>query len=389
MRRKTEQAIDLRLDLRRALFPLGEFDKISGYLKEAEGLAGTLDDPRRLGLVSAYMCGHQMHTGGHVVEMRTLAHRVEAIADRLGDVPLRIAAEYYLVACSYLSGDYRRTERLCRELMQSLQGQGTDQLFGLVVSPAVMSRAFLARSFAERGIFDRGDSHGQEAIRMAEGLDHPFSVIVGCLDLAYLKSVRGELSQAIPLLERAVAQCREWNITSHTPIAMASLGHAYSWSGRIREGISCLEQALSDYERSGIGYHLSLSLGQLGETYLLAGQVEKARACVDRALTIARGRGERGYEAWALRLLGDIASHPDTPEPKTAAAQYGAAIALASELEMSPLVAHCHLGLGRLYRRTGEGGQAQEHLTKARAMYVAMDMRFWLEQAQPELTVRG
>jgi len=92
-----------------------------------------------------------------------------------------------------------------------------DERFGLAVFPAVMSRAQLARALAERGVFDEGDAHGQEAIWIAEALDHPFSVIVGCLDLAHLKSVRGNLSQAIHLLERAVTQCREWNITTHTP----------------------------------------------------------------------------------------------------------------------------------------------------------------------------
>ena len=230
-RQKIERAIDLRLDLRQSLFPLNELATVWGYLQEAEGLARTLDDPRRLGWVSAYMSGHHVHTGGHVTEVRTFAQRVEAIAERLGDVPLQIAAQYYLSAASYLSGDYRGTEHVCRKLMQSLHGQPTRERFGLVVSPAVWSRAQLARALAERGVFDEGDAHGQEAIRIAEALDHPYSVVVGCLGLAYLKSVRGELSQAARLLERAVAQCREWNITSHTPIAMASLGHVYALVG--------------------------------------------------------------------------------------------------------------------------------------------------------------
>jgi hypothetical protein len=91
-------------------------------------------------------------------------------------------------------------------------------------------------------------------------------------------------------------------------------------------------------------------------------------------VTLARGRGERGYEAWALRLLGDIVSHHARPDVATAAAHYGAAMSLASQLEMRPLVAHCHTGLGRLYRRTSDPHQAQEHLTTARAMYGEMGM---------------
>jgi tetratricopeptide (TPR) repeat protein len=379
---KIERAVDLRLDLRQSLFPLNELATVWRYLQEAEGLARTLDDPRRLGWVSAYMSGHHLHTGGHATEVRTLAQRVEAIAERLGDVPLQIAAQYYLAAAADLSGDYRATERVCRNLMQSLHDQRTREGFGLATVPAVYARAALARVLAERGVFDEGNAHGQEAIRIAEALDQPFSVVVGCLDLAYLKSARGELSQAAGLVERAVAQCREWHITSHIPVAMAALGHVYAWSGRIEEGVSCLQQALTAYESAGIGYHHSISVAQLGEAYLLADQVENARACADRAVSLARGRGERGYEAWALRLLGEIALHHGRSDVATAVAHFGAAMTLASELDMRPLVAHCHLGLGSLYRRTGDPEQAQEHLTTARAMYGAMGMTRWLEQLE-------
>ncbi len=52
---------------------------------------------------------------------------------------------------------------------------------------------------------------------------------------------------------------------------------------------------------------------------------------------------------------------------------------------MRPLVAHCHLGLGKLYRRTGRLDEAREHLTTATTMYREMDMRFWPEKAEAEL----
>jgi len=269
-----------------------------------------------------------------------------------------------------------------RKLIQSLDDQRTRQRFRLAVFPAVMARATFARALAERGVFDEGDAHGQEAIRIAEALDHPFSVVVGCLDLAYLKSLKGELSEAAGLLERAAAQCREWNITTHIPIVMASLGHVYAWSGRIADGVSSLQQALTDYEAAGIGYHHSLTVEQLGEAYLLADEVENARTCADRAVMLARGRGERGYEAWALRLLGEVALHHARPDVPTTAAHYGAAMTLASELEMRPLVAHCHSGLGRLYRRTGNLEQAQQHLITATAMYAEMGMTYWREKLE-------
>jgi tetratricopeptide (TPR) repeat protein len=156
-------------------------------------------------------------------------------------------------------------------------------------------------------------------------------------------------------------------------------------SGRVGEGISWLKQALAGHEAAGIGYLQSVSLVQAGEAYLLAGQIEDARACAERALTLTRERGERGHEAWALRLLGEIASHHDHPDVATAGAHYHAAMTLATELGMRPLAAHCHLGLGKLCRRTGDGAKAQEHLTTTATMYREMGMTFWLEKADAEL----
>jgi tetratricopeptide (TPR) repeat protein len=256
----------------------------------------------------------------------------------------------------------------------------------------------------DRGVFDEGDAHGHEAIRIAEALDHPYSIVWACLGLAYLDSVKGDLSQAALLLERAVALYREWNNALLTPTALASLGHVYAWSGRQEEGVSLLQQAntahesarsgrfeegisslqqgLTAFESAGIGYFHSISVVQLGEAYLLADQVEDARGCADRAVLLARQRGERGYEAWALRLLGEIASHQSRPDVTTAAAHYGASMALADDLGMRPLAAHCHRGLGTLYTKIGRLEQAHAELSTAIELYRAMAMTFWLPQTE-------
>jgi hypothetical protein len=83
-----------------------------------------------------------------------------------------------------------------------------------------------------------------------------------------------------------------------------------------------------------------------------------------------------------LAFAGDVAS---TGGAEDAEGYYREALTLAGERGMRPLVAHCHLGLGKLYRRTGKREQAQEHLTTATTMYREMDMRFWLEQAEAEM----
>ena len=104
----------------------------------------------------------------------------------------------------------------------------------------------------------------------------------------------------------------------------------------------------------------------------------------ESARELTRERKERGLEARARWLLGEIAGHPDRRDVEKAEAHYRQAMALATELGMRPLVAHCHLGLGQLCRCTGKRQQAQEHLTTATTMYREMDMRFWLEKAEAE-----
>jgi hypothetical protein len=130
----------------------------------------------------------------------------------------------------------------------------------------------------------------------------------------------------------------------------------------------------------------TLLVGHLGEACLRVGRVEEALGFAQSTLTLARQRAERGSELYALRPLAELASHPDSPDSATTEAQYGAAaMALASELGMRPLAAHCHLGLGKLHRRTGNQEHAREHLTTATTMYRAMDMRFYLEQTAAEM----
>ena len=125
-------------------------------------------------------------------------------------------------------------------------------------------------------------------------------------------------------------------------------------------------------------------VGALGGAYLLDGRLADATRIAQDGLAEARQRGERGVEGQLLRLLGDIAAHPDRVEVDTAETHYRQAQALADELGMRPLVAHCHLGLGKLSRRTGKREQARDHFASATMMYRDMDMRFWLEQTAVE-----
>jgi tetratricopeptide (TPR) repeat protein len=127
----------------------------------------------------------------------------------------------------------------------------------------------------------------------------------------------------------------------------------------------------------------------LGEAHLLAGRLEDAHALAERALALTREHQERGHQAYALRLLGEVAVRHDPPERTLAEAHYREALALAEELGMRPLVAHCHRGLGTLYSRVERLEEARAALSTALHMYRTMEMSLWLPQAETTLAQIG
>jgi class 3 adenylate cyclase len=383
-RETLEQAIDLRLGLRTSLYAQGEIRKGLAYLHEAEQLARKIDDPRRLGLVLSYI-GVNTWSTGHPLEARTFAQRALAIAEKLGDLPLMVMTNFYLGSGSLVLGDYRDAGASLQKTVELLEGGLSRERFVMAGFPAVMARGWLAWVLADRGEFEEGLRYGREALQMAEAFGQPFSLARTLNDLGYLYCVRGDLGRAVPLLERGLALCLEWNFLILSPITTGLLGYGYALSGRVTEGLSLMEQAAAKGESIELMWPHALQDVHRGETYLLTGSVDDAHGYAERALTFARERRQRGYEAWATRLKGDIASRRDRPDIEGAAASYRQAIALAEELGMRPLLAHCKLGLGTLHAEIGRREEARSELSAAIELYRSMNMAFWLPKAQSAL----
>jgi class 3 adenylate cyclase/tetratricopeptide (TPR) repeat protein len=379
-----EQAIDLRFDLRHAHLALGEIRQMLNYLRAAATLAEALDDQPRLGRVSAYMCRYCREMGDHDGAIESGQHAL-AVAETLGDFALQVTAHHYLGLAYHALGDHRRAMELLRSNVESLAGDLIREDFGLSALPSVISRAWLARCLAELGAFLEGSAHGEEAVRIAEAVDHPHSLIIAYLGVGFLSLRKRDLSRAILVLERGLDLCRISNILLWFPDTTSALGCAYAFAGRVAEAVSLLEQAEQMGAARGTMGGQSLRVGYLGEAYLLAGRMQEAVQLAGRALDLSRAHKERGHEAWALQLLGEIAAHQDPPEIEPAEHHYQQALALAEELGMRPLVAHCYLGLGTLHSRIGRGDQARTDLAAAMALYRAMDMTFWLPQAEAAL----
>ena len=218
-----EQAIDLRLALRSALNPSGDFGRSLAYLREAESLAAALDDPRRLGQVSLYLSVHFYFMGAYDQAIAT-AQRALALATASGDAVLHALANQYLGTAYQAQGDYRWAIDCLGQTVASLEGSWRHERFGRVFMPAVLSRARLPWSHAELGSFAEGRALGEEGLRIAEAVDHPASVMIASWGLGLLALRQGDLPRALPLLERAVGLCQDADLPLYFPWMAWALG---------------------------------------------------------------------------------------------------------------------------------------------------------------------
>jgi class 3 adenylate cyclase/tetratricopeptide (TPR) repeat protein len=375
-----EQAIDLRLDIRNALLALGDLRAMFDCLREAEMLAKAIDDPRQLGRVSLYMTEYFRMVGDYDHAVAS-GQQALALAESVSDFSTQIVANVYLGIAYYTLGDYRRAIEVIRKVVASVTGDLTREHFGMTGFPSVLSRTWLAWCLAEVGAFHEAMAYGEEGLRIAEAADDAFSLVNAYNGIGSVYLRQGVLPQAISLLARSLALCQTWDIQSWLHTAAAKLGRAYALSGRVAEALPLLEQAATTGRRGG---H-AMWTAHLSEAYLLAGQIAKASALAGQALALARERKERGSQAWALRLCGEIAFQSDPPELEPAETHYQQALALAEELGMRPLQAHCHHGLGTLYCQTGRAALARAALSTAIDLYRAMGMTFWLPAAEAAL----
>lgn len=382
-RERLALAVDLLFDLRNALWALGEFEKLATILERSGDLARRLDDPRRLGWVNVYTSANLWITGRSAQSFAYVRDARE-IGASLDDLPLQVASSFYLGTALATSGGYRQCEDALANIVTTLDGARSLERCGLPFFPAVLARSWLVWSLAERGEFDEGILRGEEGARMAEALDHPYSLAHVSYDLGYLYTLRGEIGAAVRILDRGCLLTREWHLGFLAPVVTWLAGYAHVLSGRLADGTRMLEEAQSIFRSMGSGAFQALALVHTAEAYLLAGRPMEAQAAGERALALARERGQTSYEAYALRLLGEVALSGDRSEASETC--FREAATRATELGMRPLVAHCELGLGILCGRSGRRDRQGDHLAAAAAMYTEMRMIAWSRRAEAAMS---
>jgi len=383
-RERTEERIDLCFEQRSAHFPIGDFARLGELLNEARELAEALGDQRRLGWALGYLAHLYSLLGEHRRGIEAGEHAC-AIAEAVGDLGLRVVANFHLGAALFWdTGDLRRAADSLRAAIALVEGAPLGERFGLAGPPAVFARAYLAWVLAELGEFPQAIAAGEDSVRIAQSAGQPYSEVWARQGLGYAHLRHGDFAPATRVLEPGLALCQGMEFRAALPYVAAYLGSAYIWLGRAPEAVPLLEtavEALTAMRTLGVR---SWIITFLADAYLVLGQVTEARNHAEEAVSLAHVHQERAWEAWGLKLLGDVHAHVPA-EAEQAEDAYRRANALAVELSMPPLVAHCNLSLGKLCTQRGNREQARQHFSSAKTRYREMQMQFWIQKADAAL----
>jgi tetratricopeptide (TPR) repeat protein len=352
-RESLEEAIDIRLVLRSALLQLGEIRRMTEYLREAEALATAAGDRRRLAWVWTYMSICHLF-GGAPAEAAVVGERAFALAEEVGDTALRATARTPWAHARRELGDYGRAIELLRGTIEALSGDLVRQRLGQGMPPALYARNVAALCLAELGEFREAVALGTESADLAQALDVPFGAVLARIALGYAYLLEGDLGHATLVLEAALELIEARDTPAWFPWAAAVRGYVLALGGRPAEAVSLLQQAVERAVALPFLFGHSQWLAWLAHAHLLDGNAPDALRLGEEALRLSRERGEHGYEAWALHILGEIKAAGDGPATARAEALQREALVLAGKLGMRPLVARCERALSELARRRGD-----------------------------------
>jgi tetratricopeptide (TPR) repeat protein len=383
-----EQAIELHFAARNSLWPLWDHAAMLEHLKEAEKLATMLGDKRYLGLLASFMIQHYRVVGepDRAIEA---AERAFAIAKDLDDFDLEIDTNFRL-GLTYLNlGEYRSTAAFLYRNVEALDAGHSYARIEQPGYPSVLSRAWLAVSLAEQGRFEEAIARSTEAMAIAEEADHIYSLASAFFGHGGVLLYQSKFSAAQETLEAGLTLCRLHDIRVLRCPLMSQLGYAYLLGGRTAEAVSLLEEAAEINKTAPTSARHALYLIWLGEAYLHQGRFDEADNLCRKAIEICRQRRERGHEAWALRLSGEILGRAPVPDLAAAATVLRLALTLADRLEMRPLVASIRLGRGNICLNMGNSSEARCEFHSALSLFNELNIANWIPSIERTLASIG
>ena len=321
------RGIDLRFDIRNALFVLNDFKRGFEYLEEAKEAAMTLNDEERLGKLLTWMTAHWNLAGNS--EQAVITGK-QALNHTFGpkNIESNIVAHNWLGVAYYNLGQF---EPSIDELETALSLITEERKYDLLGTPGIVSvncKAWLIRGLAQIGKFREALQHGEQAIRTATEREHPLSTVFAYYAVGAVAVIKGDFDQAIAALEHGLKICEAAEIPVQRPLVISGLAAAYAFVGRFDEALRLLESTAGrSVWMTGAGSRrvpLGKAMGMVWEveTYMLAGNHSEAETLALRFLEVSSQSKDRGCEAWLRCLLGDLLARFQPSNSMQAEASY-------------------------------------------------------------------
>ena len=358
------EGIDIRILLRHSLFPLGRFEEIGAVLEEARPAAEKLKDRSRLGAILTFLTTHHLGIGSHEIAIH-LGSQALWIANERDDGAARRSVLFQLIQANVSLGDYKQAISLDRRLLSEAEA---DENTGLAQLTLVsLARMWLVWCLAEIGEFAEAFAKSKRTLLAAQtgGQSLPLLLAHLAQGLAFLR--QGSYADATATLEQAQPLSLRPAMEAWWAAVASPLGRAYAGMGRLEDAIGLLEEAVSR-TTSTRGTGNAMRILHLGDAYLLAGRPNDAQSMAGKAMELAATHHERGFEAYAHLLLGQIHGEIGGDNHEQALTHFAAASGLAEKLSMQPLQARSLHALAILQKQDGRGAEAQEAFESARGI---------------------
>jgi tetratricopeptide (TPR) repeat protein len=379
--RRIEDTVDMRLEFGSCLTILAELDRCSRVLHEAQAAAEAAGDRERLHRIFGFRGNHHWWMAEYDRSERVLEHARSFAAPDHDESEMEL---WYRAVNGHARGEYRAALDLLEQAARKASEESARR--AVTGAPAPRRPAsptyFRVWCLVELGHFDEALAWAEHDVQLAEAMPHAYRLTLAASVRGLVHLRRGDAVAALGPLEYGLNLAMESSFRAAVPRTAGWLALAYAAANRGREALSLVEQSVD----RALPLHRGPGSAILAEAYLHMGRIEEAAALADEVLPWTAERGERGTHAWLLWLSAEIGARRSPPagaEPgaREAEARYLRALAAARDLEMRPLVARCHLGLGSLPGSAAKRAQRREHVETARLMFGEMGMRSWRERA--------
>jgi class 3 adenylate cyclase/tetratricopeptide (TPR) repeat protein len=343
-----EADVDIRLALRFALSPLGHFAKILESLREAESLASSINDKRRMGLISCSLANYHQVTGDLAAALDA-ARQAMTIAREQEDIRGEVSALSYASLIHQTMGSQRQAIEIARSVLSRLPPESLHDLLGMPLLPAVYARHSMTRAFAELGHFEDSVQTAREALAIAIAANHLYSIGFAWLGVGVAHFRRGDLATARQAMDNSMRLSEQWDSPTMNSLISGWSGLVLTAVDQHHQAFRTLRAAEHQVEAAGLGGRTlphGVILWGLSEAHIAVNEPEEGVAAAKRSAEIFRQMKARGYEAWTLRALGRALRMRGGSRIDEAARTLEQALDIASELEMGPLIALCREDLG-------------------------------------------